>query len=75
MSRHLARKRRTMAMKYFYWQRSFSGKWTPVASADMPSDKRAEGKNPFPFAGVITLSAEDNGLTLAELAAKYPPPQ
>jgi len=62
-------------MKYFYWQRSFSGRWSPAASADMPSDKRAEGKNPFAFAGVVTLSQDEGNMTLKELAEKYPPPQ
>ncbi len=56
-------------MRYFYYSRRL-GKIYPQASLDHPSSKL---EKPYNIAsGVISLSKEDAGLSLFELAQKYP---
>lgn len=55
---------------YFYYQKNFSGEWTPRISADYPG-KKVEGPTPE-RRGVRKLEERDLGLSLHRLSLRYP---
>lgn len=59
-------------LPFFYWQRTTTGKWTPVKAIDRPG-KRAESKGPR-TSPVIELDPDLRTLTLKQLAMIYPAP-
>jgi hypothetical protein len=59
-------------MSYFYWQKTFHGSFSPVMSRDAPSEKKSDGSRGPSYKGVVKLSDEEKGMTLAQLAEKYP---
>ena len=61
-------------MTYFYWQKTVTGKWSPVKSPDKPSKGNAHGGWKGKFTDPIELTDPEAGFDLESLAHFYPPP-
>lgn len=57
---------------YFYYRRTITGKWTPQTAVDEP--RKDKNNATLKVVGVRSLGPEDAGLTLDQLAKKYPDP-
>lgn len=57
---------------YFYYRRTIMGTWAPQTAADEP--RKGQNNPTLKVVGVRSLGPEDAGLTLDQLAKKYPGP-
>jgi len=58
---------------WFWYEKNFAGKYCPVSGPQRPEKSQA-GPTPERF-NVVELKATDLGLTLHQLAKRYPPPE
>jgi len=61
-------------MKFFFWSKTITGKWSPTAATSKPDPKGGHGGWKAKTTAVIELPDEDRDLSLDALALKYPMP-
>jgi hypothetical protein len=65
-------KKRNKPMVYFYYQKTFSGKWTPKKSTSKPEPKHADGSRVNPISQVTELDGDEEFYTLNTLVNLFP---
>lgn len=63
-----------MADRWFYWQRTILGKWSPVIADTAPAKRTASGSAGPTVVGVQKLEAQHDGWTLNDCAKNWPHP-
>lgn len=61
-----------VAKKYFYYQKTQTGQWTPKTGQDNPTMKRGDMTKTPPVQRVILLDPSEYNLTLDQLKEIHP---